>query len=166
MGSKPAYEAPELTAWNKHAAKVICDTNGLILTARRRQRSIGRNNQSRYIWFGEKLSPYVKTGYPPRLKLKPRERTGRQGRVSIEIRNAKGDKDLRARAEDIECLIDATSAGTLVLSLSTERLKTLDMTCPVEKQEDALRDAAHVAKKLIDWWEHEAHSIRPVPPSH
>lgn len=146
-----AIKTGELTDWNAAAAEIISAVNGLVLTVRERQRSEGRNKESRFIRFDEQLSPN-QYGRTPILKLKT---TGTRvaGRVSLEVPLSRNDNDLRGKATDAGFQISDTDAGTLVISASTPSLQKLIISSPVADQVRALEDAAEVAQKLIEWWE-------------
>lgn len=146
-----AIRAGELDHWNSAAAEVIAATNGLQLRIAPRQRSAGRNMDSRFFMFEERLSPLL-NGSAPRLRLKTAG-VRRVGRVSLEVPKASDNEDLVGSAQDAGFKTTKTKAGTLIVEDTTEALRALDIAKSVMEQIDGIEDAAEVGQSLIEWWE-------------
>jgi hypothetical protein len=154
-----AITSGELTDWNTAAAEVIRAENGLSLDVADRQASAGTTKASRFILFNETLTEY-ENGQSPRLKLKTAERET-PGRVSLEVRKAADDEKLQAEASATGYAVAITPTGTVVISDSTSNLGRLDIAKPVAEQVGALKDAARLAQRLVEWWEQRAAGHSP-----
>ena len=158
-----AIQDGELTDWNMAAPEVIAAANGLVMAVSQRQRFEGRNKASRSFQFGEELSP-DRNGRPPVLKLKTAN-VKHPGRVSLEVRAAYDDGNLRTRATNAGFETFVTNTGTLLISATTQHLRELTIAKSVAEQIRHLKDAADVAQKLIEWWENQrsASVLLPSP---